>query len=191
MTRLRSADQDAARYVFQRFADRLIGLAHQRLDRQVRPKVAAEDVVQSVFKSFFLRYADGQFDLGDWDGLWGLLVTITLRKCWRQARRFHGPVHDVGREFRPPPDEDTSAGGWEALSREPTPEQAAALAEMVEQFLGGLTGRERQVCELRLQGYTVPEISERIGRTEFTVEGVLKKIRQHLRRLRDDGTEAV
>jgi RNA polymerase sigma-70 factor (ECF subfamily) len=189
MARLRCADQDAARDVFHRFADRLIGLAHRRLGRKVLPKVGAEDVVNSVFKSFFLRYAEGQFALGDWDNLWGLLVTITLRKCWRQAKRFHGPCHDVGREVGPPPEGDTADGGWESLSREPTPEEAAVLAEAVEQLLGGLAERERQVCELRLQGYTVPEIGERVGRTEFTVEGILKKIRGHLRRLRDDGAE--
>jgi RNA polymerase sigma-70 factor (ECF subfamily) len=185
MARLRSADPDAARDVFHRFADRLIGLAHRRLGRKVLPKVGAEDVVQSAFKSFFVRYSEGQFELGNWDGLWGLLVTITLRKCWRQARRFHGPVHDVDREAGPAPAGETVDDGWEGLSREPTPEEAATLAETVEQLLGGLGERERQVCELRLEGYTVPEISERVGRTEFTVEGILKKIRRSLRRLRD------
>jgi RNA polymerase sigma-70 factor (ECF subfamily) len=184
MARLRAGDQDAAREVFQRFAGRLIALAHERLDRLVRPKVDPEDVVQSAFKSFFLRYAAGQFDLGDWDGLWGLLVCITLRKCGREVKRFHGPHHDVRREA------PAAAGGeantvWDALAREPTPAEAAMLAETVEQFVRDLGARDRRVFELRLQGCTVPEISAEVGRTEYTVEGVLRKIRKRLRHLQD------
>jgi RNA polymerase sigma factor (sigma-70 family) len=61
------------------------------------------------------------------------------------------------------------------------------LADTVEQFLGELASRERRVFELRLQGCTVPEISAEVGRTEYTVEGVLRKIRKRLRHLQDNG----
>jgi RNA polymerase sigma-70 factor (ECF subfamily) len=184
MARLRAGDQDAAREVFRRFAGRLIALAHERLDRLVRPKVDPEDVVQSALKSFFVRYAAGQFDLGGWDGLWGLLVCITLRKCGREVRRFHGPHHDVRREA---PAGDEASALWDALAREPTPAEAVMLAETVEQFMRDLGARERRVFELRLQGCTVPEISAQVGRTEYTVEGVLRKIRKRLRHLQDVG----
>jgi RNA polymerase sigma-70 factor (ECF subfamily) len=183
---LRAGDPEAARQVFQRFAGRLIGLAHERLDRLVRPKVDPEDVVQSAFKSFFTGYAEGRFDLGDWDGLWGLLVVITVRKCGREVKRFHGPHHDVRREAAAPASGEAAAG-WDALAREPTPAEAAMLAETVAQFLRELEPRERRIFELRLQGYTVPEISAQVGRTEYTVEGVLRKIRKRLRRLQDGG----
>ena len=49
----------------------------------------------------------------------------------------------------------------------------------------GLDDRERNVLELRLQGYTVREIAAQVGRTEHTVDGVLKRIRRRLQRLRD------
>jgi RNA polymerase sigma-70 factor (ECF subfamily) len=184
MARLRAGEQDAARQVFQRFAGRLITLAHERLGSLVRPKLDAEDVVQSVFKSFFLRYSAGQFDLGDWDSLWGLLVVITLRKCGREIRHFHGPQHDVRREAAAVGE---AAAAWEALAGEPTPAEAAMLADTVEQFLGELGSRERRIFELRLQGCTVPEISAEVGRTEYTVEGMLRKIRKRLRHLQDNG----
>jgi RNA polymerase sigma-70 factor (ECF subfamily) len=179
MDRLRAGDEAAAREVFRRFAGRLIGLAHGRLDRLVRAKVDAEDVVQSAFKSFFLGQAAGRFDLGDWDGLWGLLVCITLRKCGRAVRRFHVASRDVRREA---PAADVGAAGvaWDALAAEPTPAEAAMLAETVEQFLGALPPRDRRIFELRLQGCTIPEISAAVGRTEYTVEGVLRKVRRRL-----------
>jgi RNA polymerase sigma-70 factor (ECF subfamily) len=156
-------------------------LARTHLDTRIRQKVDAEDVVQSVFRSFFLRHADGQFDLKDWGSLWGLLALITVRKCARQNRHFHGPEHDVRKEVAAVPAADDSATGWEALDREPTAEEAVALAETVEHLLRGLSGRNRVILELRLQGYTVPEISERVGVTEFTVEGRLKQLRKRLR----------
>jgi RNA polymerase sigma-70 factor (ECF subfamily) len=184
MDRLRAGDDDAARRVFARFAGRLIGLAHRRLDRKVRPRVGAEDVVQSVFKSFFRRYANAGYDLDGWDGLWGLLVCITLRKCASANRRFHGPRRDVQREGGAPAD-GAGDDGWEALSREPTAEEAAVLAETLDQLLGGLQERERQVCRLRLQGCTGPEISDRVGLTEYTVKGILTKVRKRLQGLRD------
>jgi RNA polymerase sigma-70 factor (ECF subfamily) len=180
--RLREGDQEAARQVFRRFAGRLIALAHERLDRLVRTKVDPEDVMQSAFKSFFLRYAAGQFDLGDWDDLWSLLVVITLRKCGREVKRFHGPHHDVRRE-----EAAGEAAGWDVLAREPTPDEAAMLAETVEQFLRELGSRERPVFELRLQGCTVLEIGEQVGLTEYTVEGMLRKIRKRFRRLEGGG----
>jgi RNA polymerase sigma-70 factor (ECF subfamily) len=184
MARLRGGDADAARRVFARFAGRLIGLAHRRLDHKVRPKVDAEDVVQSVFKSFYLAHGEGRFDLGGWDSLWGLLVCLTLRKCASANRRFHGPRRDVHRE-EGTPDADDGGGDWEGLSREPTAEEAAVLAETLAQLLQGLPPRERPVCLLRLQGCTVPEISGQLGLTEYTVKGILTKVRQRLRRLRD------
>jgi RNA polymerase sigma-70 factor (ECF subfamily) len=186
MARLRAGDQDAARQIFQRFAGRLIALAHERLDCLVRRKVDPEDVVQSALKSFFLRYAAGQFDVGDWNSLWGLLVVITLRKCGREIKHFHGPQHDVRREAAAQAGSEAT-DAWEALADEPTPAEAAMLAETIEQVVGELGPRERRVFELRLQGCTVPEISAEVSRTEYTVEGVLRKIRKRLRHLQDCG----
>nr|MBA3727126.1 hypothetical protein [Armatimonadota bacterium] len=67
---IKTNDDAAARRIFVEYAQRLIGLAHVNLDRAVRQKMDPEDVVQSVFKSFFLRVCKGQFELANWDGLW-------------------------------------------------------------------------------------------------------------------------
>ncbi len=101
MARLRAGDQAAASQLFHRFACRLIGLARGRLDALVRQKVDPEDVVQSVFKSFFLRHASGQWDLGGWDGLWALLTVLTVRKCGRHAVHYRAGRRDVRREASP------------------------------------------------------------------------------------------
>jgi RNA polymerase sigma-70 factor (ECF subfamily) len=185
MAQLRGGDEGAAGHVFARFAARLIGLAHRRLDRKVRPKVDPEDVVQSVFKSFFQGCSDGRFDPDGWDGLWGLLACITVRKCIRTNKFFHGQRRDVHREAGPPAG---AQGGdsWEGFSRAPTAEEAAVLADTLEQLLQRLEEREQQVCQLRLQGFTLPEISDRVGLTEYTIQGILKKVRKRLQSLQED-----
>jgi hypothetical protein len=59
---IRSGDAGAAAPVFQRFAGRLIAPARSRLGDRLRAKVDPDDVVQSVYKSFFLRHANGELD---------------------------------------------------------------------------------------------------------------------------------
>jgi RNA polymerase sigma-70 factor, ECF subfamily len=188
MGRLRTGDQAAAAEVFRRFANRLIGLARTHLDRRIRQKVDPEDVMQSALKSFFVRHADGKFDLTGWDNLWSMLVVITLRKCGHQAEHFRAAMRDVEREQATPGvGADDSVSSWQAVANDPTPVQAALLAEAVEQVMQSLgDDRERQILELSLQGFKPFEISEKVGRSERTVQRVLDRVRRRLQRMRDE-----
>ena len=156
---------------------RLVGLARGQL-APLRNKVDPEDVVQSAYKSFFLRYGEGALAAEGWDGLWGLLTAITLRKCADRVRYHRARRRDLAREA---PAGEEGAEPWrDAVGREPTPEQAAALAETVERLLGGLDGDERPVIELSLQGYSTQEISERLGRAERSVRRLRERVRKQL-----------
>src|SRR5262245_9929790 len=81
MARLRAGDEDAAVAIFRRFTRRLIALSRTQLESMTRARVEVEDVVQSVYKSFFARYGRGEYEFDDWSGIWGLLTIIALRKC--------------------------------------------------------------------------------------------------------------
>lgn len=188
IARVKAGESSAATEIFNRFARRLIGLARMHLDSRVRQKIDPEDVLQSAFKSFFLRHADGQFVLNDWDDLWSLLVTITLRKCGHQIEHYRAACRDVGREQLAPED---SAGSWQALAKDPSPAEATLLAEAVTQLLSSLGDeRERRMVELSLQGYSVAEVSAEVGRSERTVQRVLGRVCTRLQRMRDSGTIA-
>src|SRR5260370_7025785 len=100
LERLRGGDGEAAQEIFQRYARRLIALARSRLNPLMRQKVDPEDVMQSVFKSFFARQDEGQFDLTDWDSLWSLLTSLTLRKCGYRTRHFCAASRDLN--LQPP-----------------------------------------------------------------------------------------
>ena len=185
--RLRQGDQEAVAEVVQRFTKRLIGLARGRLDLQIRQKIDAEDVLQSVYRSFFARQAGGQFRLDDWDSLWAILAVITVRKCGRQIDYFQAQRRNIRREVRETSESTNSAlPGWEAMAREPTPAEAAALSETVEVLLRDLKEEDREMVTLRLQGYTLEEIAGKCRRTERTVRRVLGRVRQRLERIAND-----
>jgi RNA polymerase sigma-70 factor (ECF subfamily) len=186
LARLRDRDDAAAAELFQRFACRLIALARGRLAGVLRHKVDPEDIVQSAYKSFFRSHDAGKVQVVNWDCLWGLLSLITLRKCADRAAYHRAECRDVSREAAAPPGPEAQPPWLEAPGREPTPVEAAALSETVEELLASLDEDERPVLELSLLGYTTQEISQRLGRAERTVRRLREHIRHRLERMQTD-----
>jgi len=180
--RLEAGEPAAAAEVHARYACRLIGLARYGLNSRIRSRMDGDDVAQSVFRTFFRRAAAGAFDLASEDALWALLAEITLRKCGRWNRLFAAAKRDTRREIRLSPEDEESFVVQPIDTREPSPDDAAILVDLVEQVLTALEGRDRLVCELRLQGFTPPEIAQRAGCSEATVFRKLDRIKDTLRR---------
>ena len=67
-----------------------------------------------------------------------------------------------------------------------SPEEALILVEEVESLLRGLEPYQRNILELRLQGYNLLEIAHTANCSERTVRRVLDRIEQHLKQ-RDAG----
>ena len=183
MDRLNDGDEEAAAEIFNRFVRRLIFLARSRLNAQVRQKEDPEDVVQSVFRSFFTRQVEGQFEIGSWGSLWAMLAVITLRKCGNRIEYFQAAKRNVQRDIpggTKPNETEESRLAWEGIAREPTPAEAAAITETLEELMAGLDQRERLILSLRLQEYTVQEISEQVDRSERTIARVLERVRERM-----------
>jgi RNA polymerase sigma-70 factor (ECF subfamily) len=178
-------DAAAAREAFEHFTRRLVALARRHLDDQLRLKVDPEDVVQSVYKSFLLRYGADRLVSPDEHHLWPLLTRITLRKCADRARYHRADCRDAAREA-------AAAGAdgpepWrDAPGREPTPDEALALTETVERLLRGLDADERAIVELSLQGCSTQEVSDQLGRAERSVRRVRELARARLERMREE-----
>lgn len=182
LSRLKEGDDAAARELFSRFSQQLISLALRNINGGIRHKVDPEDVVQSVYKSFFFRYGEGRIDAVNWNSLWGLLTLITVRKCAERAAYHHAARRDEAREVAPPPGGPRAA--WaDPIGREPTPDEALALEETVQQLFSGLDEDERPILELSLQGYSTREISEKLGRAERTVRLLREGVRHRLEQL--------
>lgn len=186
LDRLRRQDAAAAQDLFGRFVHQLIALALRHIAVGFRHKVDPEDVVQSAYKSFFVRYGAGNLEVANWNSLWGLLALITVRKCAERAAYHRAECRDAGREVSPRGNEPAP---WsEPLGREPTPLEAAELSEIVERLLAGLDDDERPILELSLQGYTTREISDRLGRAERTVRLLREGVRHRLERMQRESS---
>jgi RNA polymerase sigma-70 factor (ECF subfamily) len=187
--RLRRGENAAAAVVVDRYARRLIALARAHLDRRILRKEDPEDVLQSVFKSFFQRCGAGQFRLDSRDDLWSLLVSLTLHKCGHRADYFRAARRDIKREAGEPGPMDVSRQEWEALAREPTPPEGVLLAETVERLLDGLEPHQKQIVQLSLEGEAPARIATRVGVTQRTVQRVLKGVRARLERWQEEESD--
>jgi RNA polymerase sigma-70 factor (ECF subfamily) len=179
MLRLRNGDQAAAGEVFNRFVCRLVALARSQLDTWMRDRTDPEDVVQSVYKSFFTRFTAGQFDVASWESLWGLLALITVRKCANQAKHFQAGRRDFRREAAQGRVRESSPL-FDAVDRDPGPLEAAVLTETLECLLSSLDERGRLIVQLHLQGHEIPAISLQVERSQRTVRRALELARRQL-----------
>jgi RNA polymerase sigma factor (sigma-70 family) len=183
---LRSEDPglvgEAARRIWECYLPRLLTLARRHLDRRIRVLQDEEDVVQSMGRSFFNRLRRGDFDLGDRDALWSLLVTITLNKVRNAADRHLAARRDVRRvQPLPPSEASRSDAPPEAVileAAEPTPAEALALNEALERRLRDLPEPDlQQVALMKLEGSTNHEIAQALKCSERSVEWKLNLIR--------------
>lgn len=171
----RQGDEDAARQIVENYLDRLLLLARRRLSQRLASRVDAEDIVQSVFRTFFHRLKEGKFVFAEQDDLCKLLMRITLHKTLRQVAFHKAAKRDPGME--------TAQGEHHReqllalLDAEPTPEATVAFCDQLEHFLAQLRPQERQILELRLQGFTNEEIAQKLGLYDRKIRRVLEHVR--------------
>ena len=167
---LRSTDsaryENAARLIWERYFRRLLDLAQADLDPRVRRREDEENVLQSMYASFCRRQRRGDFDLANRDELWGLLMTITLRKVRNAAKRRHRLARDVGRELGSPAAAD---GAGLKLEGYTNPEIAAELSvtertvERKLERIPGPVGDRRGRPDPRVRGGSVGRRGGRMG----------------------------
>jgi RNA polymerase sigma factor (sigma-70 family) len=171
-----AGDPQAAELLFARYAARLTQVAEQHLSRKVAAREGGEDVVQSVFRTFFRRSAEGQFQIDTSAQLWRLLVKITLQKARTRGRYHAAGKRSAAAEVAP---EDDS---WvaEALDREPDPAAAAELVDLMEAMLEGMPPLYCRVLELRLQGMVPADVARELNISRNTVYRALDLFKQRL-----------
>jgi DNA-directed RNA polymerase specialized sigma24 family protein len=172
---LQGGNQEGAQKLWDRFSQRLLGLARKKLEDAPRRAADEEDVALSAFFSFCRGAEKGRFtQLQDRDDLWRLLVVITVRK----AIDLH---HHENRLKRGGPAAPQAGAPQldDLLGREPTPELAAVMAEECGRLMSQLGDAElRSIALLKMEGYTDDEIGRQLGCARRTVQRRLRLIRQ-------------
>ena len=166
-----------ARQIVERYFDRLLVLARRRISQRLAGRVDPDDVLQSVFRTFFRRVKEGQFVFAEEDDLCKLLMRITLHKTLRQVAFHKAAKRDPGREAVQGDDHRETLLGL--LDREPSPEATVAFLDQLEHFLNQLDPQTRRIIEMRLQGHANDEIARELG-LKYD-----RKIRRAVERVRD------
>src|SRR4051812_21361 len=143
LRRFRRGQEDGPTLLYLRYAERLRALAAAQMAHGLAARVDSEDIVQSVFRTFFRRAAEGQYDVPEGEELWKLLLVIALNKV-----RSVGAYHRAARR-----DVRQTAGG-EAYDRTldaqagRDEEDLAFLRLVIDEVLDALPPGHRPIVEL-------------------------------------------
>jgi RNA polymerase sigma-70 factor (ECF subfamily) len=178
--RWREGDEQAAEELYGRYAEQLIAQTYRRLPDKLAARVDPEDVVQSVYRSFFAAAREGRYLLQQSGELWRLLLAITVHKVQNRIKHHLAEKRDFNRDLST--DVEASIHGLpiHVLAREPLPDEAVMLSDLLEQVLGQFTPAQRRMIELRLQGYPLEEIATEAGTSRRTVCRALERFKEEL-----------
>lgn len=167
---LRYGEQDAATELYKRYANRLLLLACKRSSDRLAVRVDAEDIVQSVFRTFFRRASVGHYELPEGEELWKLFLVIALNKIRKKADFHSAAKRDIGR---------TQTIGKLQLAEMDLSSQVLRMT--VEEIIGSMPAEHRGVISDRIQGYEVAEMAERHSLSKRTIERILQGFRRQLK----------
>jgi DNA-directed RNA polymerase specialized sigma24 family protein len=179
---IKDGDSAGARGIWERYFPRLVELAGKQIRGVPRGMADEEDVALSALDSFCRAAREGRFpDLADRDGLWRLLLQMTVHKAIGLARHERRQRRGGGRVQSLDDDEMVSDEGLvaEIVGREPTPEFAAMMADECRRLLEKLDDPQlRELAVAKMEGYGNEEIARRLGCSLRTVERRLRLIRK-------------
>jgi DNA-directed RNA polymerase specialized sigma24 family protein len=158
----RQGDEEAATALFERYYIRLLELIRRQLGWQLKEVEGSTDVAQSVLRSFFSQIRNRSVQLGPDDSLWPLLVTIALNKVRNLGRFWQREKRDPDRQVPLNAENDP-------LEHGPSPQDVAAVKELIGRLLEPFSDRRRRMIELILEGQPVGEIATQVGATQRTV----------------------
>lgn len=170
--------EDAATEFCARYMEKLMSLVERNLASRFSSRFDPEDLVQSIFRSWFTGAEKGRFRPSSKDEVWKLLSVVALNKV-RNKVKFH--------DARKRAVSKTQANE-ELLASvpEPRPEDATDFLELIDVAGQRLDEMARRTLELILEGKSVEDIATTLGRTTKSVSRYKKQIGIVLQGLLDD-----
>jgi RNA polymerase sigma-70 factor (ECF subfamily) len=176
----RQGNQDAATELYIRYAKRLRALVKEQCSNGLARRLEEDDIVQSVFRTFFTGAKQGLYKVPGGQDLWRLLLVISLNKI-----RAKGAYHSAAKRDARRTASLNAVGPGGEPSDQDSGEQAF-FQVVVQEALESLPVDYREVVELRIQGYEVDEIATKCNRAKRTVERILQEARKRLAALLQD-----
>jgi RNA polymerase sigma-70 factor (ECF subfamily) len=152
----------------EQYTARLLELARRKLPDSLRRRLDPEDIVQSVYRSFFQRLREGRFAFDDSGDLWRLLAAMTFQKA-REAGKFHHRQRRDARRDRSLGPDGSANVPVDPAAVEPGPDDLVSLVECMDLLVARLPEKYRDIAVHRLNGDSVEEIAAKVKRTTRTV----------------------
>jgi len=182
---LKAGDEVAVAELWDRYFERLVHLARQRLGTTPRRVADEEDVAVSVFRCLCAGAEHGRLaEISDRGDLWRVLVTMTMRKTIDQQRRLAGKKRGSGKVrgesvFLNKAGEQRSPGLQQFGDTIPTPQMLVMIEEEGARLLAALEDDKlKQVAVWKLEGFTNDEIAGKLSLTTRSIERKLQRIRE-------------
>ena len=177
LARARNGDQEALTQLVTQYESKVRLVARVLLGPALRPYLDSLDLVQSVHRSLLVGLRQDKFELSTPEHLIALTLTMVRRKVARQWRHLQRQkrLECAACETGSLGDVLISLSG----SRE-DPSRIAQFNDQVEHLCANLNDAERRLLELRVQGYSLPEIAEDLGLSAVALRVRLTRLRQRL-----------
>jgi RNA polymerase sigma-70 factor (ECF subfamily) len=184
LARIQKGDEEAARELLCRYESKVRMVVRRQLPRLLRSRFDSLDFLQSVWGSFFHRIRTSSNDLEEEPNLIAFLAWAARNKVIDEYRRASTQRQDIHRES---PLHNAADDGGELVAPDETPSQLVEARETYGRLRALLPEDRRVILELKAQGYSCPEIGQRLGISERTVQRVLEDLRNRARI--EDGPE--
>lgn len=173
-----AGQEDAFTELYRRLAQSLEKVARRVLQGHPGGKCDAEEVVQSVFVSFWQRTRERGFDAAlNRNELWKLLATITARKALNRIRNAHAQKRGGG-QVRLEADIEHRPGEPIELAELAAVQPAQVFGLACEDLLSKLDEECRTIAILKTMNHTNLEIADLLQCTERKVERKLELTRR-------------
>jgi len=176
--RAKGGDEAAWEELFHTCYPKVIRVVRRRLNRPLRTLYDSTDFASDVMKSLAANL--DRLDFPSIDSLIAFLVQVAEQKVIDEHRRQHTQKRDITRERPIAADVEGETRDAVLASSEPTASQVAQAREVHELLLAGQDEREREVIDLRREGYSNAEIAHRTGWNIRKVQRFLKDLQDSL-----------
>lgn len=166
IARFRDGDEAAAAQLFAKYFDRLDQFVERRLSDRLQQRIGADDIAQSVYRSFFQKAKQGIYDGTSGGDLWRLLSYLANRKIQQKVEWHSAQKRDPRREQTI--DSERSKDPSESGAAQQTD-----IDDAIEYVLQNVCENWQQVIKVSQLETDISRIAERTNESETNVRKVL------------------
>lgn len=170
------ANGDARDELYRRYYEELWALAEREIGQQVQRAMGPDDVVASVFRTFFRRTAQGQYAVEHSGALRRLLGKMVINKIRKRAKKAE--MRRVASD---------GSGLANVPAEPPTEQEAKELAEELKAVTDDLDPLELDILRLLGEGRTHTDVAQQLRISRWTIRRLINRLRGRLERRWKDG----